>query len=167
MPNLGVDKIASSSTSTHHALRSSGENCYHVCINTSPGGVPCVARGGAKSGRKRDGSSGGDTGKENNKKKSGKDGSCRKKLEYLTSKKSSKSNKPPLSYASLISLAICSTPQRMMTLSGIYRWIENTFPFYRTPEAKAWKVCTGCVFTCSVCWFRCLCVKRCVWLFCV
>ena len=50
----------------------------------------------------------------------------------------------------MISLAICSTPQRMMTLSSIYRWIEGTFPFYRTPEAKAWKVCvvgmsSGCV----------------------
>lgn len=65
-----------------------------------------------------------------------KDG-CRKKLEYTNSKKDS--NKPPLSYASLIALAICSTPQRMMTLSSIYRWIEYTFPFYRTPEAKAWK----------------------------
>lgn len=65
----------------------------------------------------------------------GKDG-CRKKLDY-SSKKGT--NKPPLSYASLIALAICSTPQRMMTLSSIYRWIEYTFPFYRTPEAKAWK----------------------------
>ena len=91
-----------------------------------------------KGGRKRGTSRGAN--KEN--KKSAKDGSCRKKLEYPSSKKSSNSNKPPLSYASLIALAICSTPQRMMTLSGIYRWIENTFPFYRTPEAKAWKV--GC-----------------------
>ena len=63
--------------------------------------------------------------------------SCRKKLDYNTRKMP---NKPPLSYAALIALAICSTPQRMMTLSSIYRWIENTFPFYRTPEAKAWKV---------------------------
>ena len=76
-----------------------------------------------------------------NKRSAPKDGSCRKKLDYSTGKKSPSSNKPPLSYASLIALAICSTPQRMMTLSGIYRWIENTFPFYRTPEAKAWKVC--------------------------
>ncbi|KAL5501967.1 hypothetical protein EMCRGX_G008652 [Ephydatia muelleri] len=64
-----------------------------------------------------------------------KDG-CRKKLEY-SSKRNSR--KPPLSYASLISLAISSTPQRMMTLSAIYHWIENNFPFYRTPEARAWK----------------------------
>ena len=69
----------------------------------------------------------------------GKDG-CRKKLDYGARKDS---NKPPLSYASMISLAICSAPQRMMTLSSIYRWIETTFPFYRTPEAKAWKVRTG------------------------
>lgn len=67
----------------------------------------------------------------------GKDGSgCRKKLEYSCKKGTFK---PPLSYASLIALAICSTPQRMLTLSGIYKWIEATFPFYRTPEAKAWK----------------------------
>ena len=96
------------------------------------GGVPGIAKGGRKRGTSRAAD------KEN--KKSAKDGSCRKKLEYPSSKKSSNSNKPPLSYASLIALAICSTPQRMMTLSGIYRWIENTFPFYRTPEAKAWKV---------------------------
>lgn len=74
-----------------------------------------------------------------------KDG-CRKKLEY-SSKRNSR--KPPLSYASLISLAISSTPQRMMTLSAIYHWIENNFPFYRTPEARAWKVSTvprDCVY---------------------
>ena len=87
-------------------------------------------------------------GNKENKPKSNKD-SCRKKLDY--SSKKSNSNKPPLSYASLIALAICSTPQRMMTLSGIYRWIEATFPFYRTPEAKAWKVrwCV-CVCVCSL-----------------
>ena len=71
--------------------------------------------------------------KQDHKKKDG----CRKKLDYSTKKLP---NKPPLSYAALIALAICSTPQRMMTLSSIYRWIEATFPFYCTPEAKAWKV---------------------------
>jgi hypothetical protein len=109
-----------------------------VILFDFPGGVPGIAKGGRKRGTSRAAD------KEN--KKSAKDGSCRKKLEYPSSKKSSHSNKPPLSYASLIALAICSTPQRMMTLSGIYRWIENTFPFYRTPEAKAWKV-GGCVYT--------------------
>jgi hypothetical protein len=76
-----------------------------------------------------------------------KDG-CRKRLHYDSTAvgegggreaEKAMSNKPPLSYASLIVLAISSTPQRMLTLSGIYRWIESTFPFYRTPESKAWK----------------------------
>ena len=60
-------------------------------------------------------------------------------------------NKPPLSYASLIVLAISSTPQMMLTLSGIYRWIESTFPFYRTPESKAWKVCVYTVDMYCIC----------------
>ncbi len=84
--------------------------------------------------------------------------SCRKKLDYCSVKKGT-SNKPPLSYASLIALAICSTPQRMLTLSGIYKWIENTFPFYRTPEAKAWKVRLHnfiVVFAESDCYLLCL-----------
>ena len=86
------------------------------------------------------------TGKENQHPKTSKD-SCRKKLDYGGEK--TQSNKPPLSYASLIVLAISSTPQRMLTLSGIYRWIESTFPFYRTPESKAWKVCWH-AFTCNI-----------------
>ena len=77
---------------------------------------------------------------------------CRKRLNYGSAvitnggdlleggKERIFTNKPPLSYASLIVLAISSTPQMMLTLSGIYRWIESTFPFYRTPESKAWKV---------------------------
>ena len=85
-----------------------------------------------------------------------KDG-CRKKLEY-SSKRNSR--KPPLSYASLISLAISSTPQKMMTLSGIYHWIENNFPFYRSPEARAWKA-SVCVCVC-VCVCACVCVCVCV-----
>ena len=73
-----------------------------------------------------------------------KDG-CRKRLRYGSTTvgegggreggrevEKATSNKPPLSYASLIVLAISSTPQRMLTLSGIYRWIESTFPFYCT-----------------------------------
>ena len=86
----------------------------------------------------------------------GKDG-CRKKLEY-SSKRNSR--KPPLSYASLISLAISSSPQKMMTLSAIYHWIENNFPFYRSPEARAWKVC-ACVRVC-VCVCACVCACMCV-----
>ena len=83
---------------------------------------------------------------------------CRKRLNYGSAvitnggdlleggKERIFTNKPPLSYASLIVLAISSTPQMMLTLSGIYRWIESTFPFYRTPESKAWKVCVYTVY---------------------
>jgi hypothetical protein len=47
--------------------------------------------------------------------------------------------RPPFSYAALIALAINSNPQRMLTLNSIYRWIEDNFPFFRMPEARAWK----------------------------
>ena len=92
-----------------------------------------------------------------------KDG-CRKRLHYDSTTvgegggrdggrevEKATSNKPPLSYASLIVLVISSTPQRMLTLSGIYHWIESTFPFYRTPESKAWKVCMLTYLLCR--WF--------------
>ena len=66
-----------------------------------------------------------------------------KKLNY--SKKDTKTDahkiRPPFSYAALIALAINSDPQRMLTLNSIYQWIENNFPFFRMPEARAWKVC--------------------------
>lgn len=65
-----------------------------------------------------------------------------KKLNYT--KKDSKTDahkiRPPFSYAALIALAINSDPQRMLTLNSIYQWIENNFPFFRLPEARAWKV---------------------------
>ena len=71
----------------------------------------------------------------------------RKKLSYgkpRTVDHSSKSDldniRPPFSYAALISLAINSHPQNMLTLNSIYKWIEDNFPFFRTPEARAWKV---------------------------
>lgn len=66
-----------------------------------------------------------------------------KKLNY--EKKSEGKNepdniRPPFSYAALIALAINSHPQKMLTLNSIYRWIEDNFPFFRMPEARAWKV---------------------------
>ncbi|EPX72286.1 meiotic forkhead transcription factor Mei4 [Schizosaccharomyces octosporus yFS286] len=38
--------------------------------------------------------------------------------------------KPPCSYATLIGLAILQTPDRQLTLNGIYTWIRNTFRYY-------------------------------------
>lgn len=38
--------------------------------------------------------------------------------------------KPPFSYIALIAMSIRSTPNRMITLSGIYKYITDHFPFY-------------------------------------
>lgn len=49
--------------------------------------------------------------------------------------------KPPYTYATLVKLAIWSSPQRKLTLSGIYEALERRFPWFRTCEnPNAWKV---------------------------
>jgi len=50
--------------------------------------------------------------------------------------------KPGYSYSSLIYLAIQSTTEQKMTLSEIYAWICDKFPYYRTAES-GWKVSFG------------------------
>lgn len=47
--------------------------------------------------------------------------------------------KPPYSYAALISRALRECDGSKLTLSGIYEWIKTNFPYYRTAEA-AWQV---------------------------
>ncbi|KAF9580815.1 Pre-rRNA-processing protein fhl1, partial [Lunasporangiospora selenospora] len=44
---------------------------------------------------------------------------------------SSRDQKPPYSYASLIAQAINSTTQRKLTLNGIYQYITTHFPYYQ------------------------------------
>jgi len=42
--------------------------------------------------------------------------------------------KPPYSYATLIGMAILRAPNRRLTLSQIYKWISDTFCWYRDAE---------------------------------
>lgn len=49
--------------------------------------------------------------------------------------------KPPFSYASLITSAIQSSAEKRMTLSEIYQWICDNFPYY-CEAGGGWKVIT-------------------------
>ena len=42
--------------------------------------------------------------------------------------------KPPYSYAALIGMSILRAPGRRLTLAQIYKWISDSFSFYRLPE---------------------------------
>jgi forkhead transcription factor HCM1 len=44
-------------------------------------------------------------------------------------------SKPPYSYATLIGMAILRAPDRKLTLASIYKWISDTFAFYRSGDA--------------------------------
>ena len=48
--------------------------------------------------------------------------------------------KPPYSYAQLIVQALLASRDRKQTLSNIYQFIAEQYPFYKL-EDKGWKVC--------------------------
>jgi len=50
-----------------------------------------------------------------------------------------KDGKPPYSYANLITFAVNSTQRKMMTLSEIYQWITDNFPYFKE-AGNGWKV---------------------------
>lgn len=52
---------------------------------------------------------------------------------------SGRDSKPAYSYANLITLAINSSPEKRMTLSEIYNWICDKYPYYRD-AGNGWKV---------------------------
>lgn len=57
--------------------------------------------------------------------------------------------KPAYTYAMLVKLAIWSSPQRQLTLSGIYEALEQRFSWFRECEnPNAWKV-SEVAFTCK------------------
>ncbi|KAF2474045.1 forkhead box protein J2 [Lindgomyces ingoldianus] len=47
--------------------------------------------------------------------------------------------KPPYSYANLIGMAILRAPNRRLTLAQIYKWISETFQFYRNTQDTGWQ----------------------------
>nr|ANS11587.1 forkhead box protein E3/4-like protein [Saccoglossus kowalevskii] len=53
-------------------------------------------------------------------------------------KRPAQRGKPPYSYIALIAMSIANSPERKLTLGGIYKFIMDRFPFYRD-NSKKWQ----------------------------
>ena len=62
---------------------------------------------------------------------------CNEEINYADD--ANKSVRPGLSYAVMISQAINSTEDKMLTLAGIYEWIKQNYAFYRH-QPTGWQV---------------------------
>ena len=58
---------------------------------------------------------------------------------YSRGRDSTAQAKPPYSYTNLITAAINSSPSKRMTLSEIYQWISDNYPYYQN-AGYGWKV---------------------------
>ncbi|RKP18189.1 hypothetical protein ROZALSC1DRAFT_30094 [Rozella allomycis CSF55] len=58
---------------------------------------------------------------------------------HLGNNNTVKSNKPDLSYASLIASAILQAPQEKITLGGIYEYIKNKYTYFKETNPSGWQ----------------------------
>lgn len=50
-----------------------------------------------------------------------------------------KFEKPKFSYVALINMALKTSPDGRMTVSEIYKFFEENYPFFRTTDKKGWQ----------------------------
>ncbi|XP_013792919.1 forkhead box protein P2-like [Limulus polyphemus] len=70
--------------------------------------------------------------------------------------------RPPFTYAALIRQAIIESPEKQLTLNGIYCWFQNTFCYFRR-NAPTWKNAVRHNLSLHKCFMRVENVKGAVW----